>query len=114
MSATYRTLELRGAERAGDAYDEVARPSHYCHGGMEAKEVIAAFLADAKLGPASAWWWGNAIKYLLRWPYKGLTASERLRDLAKARECIDQLEARYRAEDAAARRRAAEMAGGEL
>lgn len=83
----------------------VERPPHYCHGGLEAKDVIAAFLGDAHLDPTSSWWWGNAIKYLLRWPYKGVLPRERLRDLDKAIECIEQLREAYEDHEEAARKK---------
>lgn len=74
-------------------YNDVTRPSHYCHGGFEVKDVVDAVLKDSEEvmdGPCS-WWYGNAVKYILRWPFKGSSAAARIRDLAKARECIDQL-----------------------
>ncbi len=111
MSVTYRTLELRGAERADGAYDDVTRPSHYCHGGMEAKDAVAAMMADADVPPMVAYWWGCAAKYLWRWPYKGATPSERARDLRKAVECLTECERAYTARVAAQRARVAAMVG---
>ncbi|MEY8436135.1 DUF3310 domain-containing protein [Atopobiaceae bacterium 24-176] len=92
-------------------FDPVHKPSHYCHGGMEAKDVAAAFMADSGLDPVTAWWWGNGIKYLLRWPYKGQTPSERARDLKKARECLRECEKAYTAHVAAQRAKVAAMVG---
>lgn len=100
MSATYRTLELRGAERAGGAYDDVTRPSHYCHGGFEAKEVIMALLEDADLLGGVDWWWGNGLKYAFRWPFKGETVEERVRDLDKAIKCLTECKRAYLAGEA--------------
>ncbi len=113
MSVTYRTLELRGAERAGDAYDEVTRPSHYCHGGFETADVVQAVLEDAgdRVGGGAAWWTGNALKYLFRWAFKGSTPAERVRDLRKAEECCRRAAECYERHVAARRRRAAETLG---
>lgn len=111
MSVTYRTLELRGAERADDAYDDVTHPSHCCHGGMEAKDAMAAMMADADVPPMVAYWWGCAAKYVWRWPYKGVTPSERARDLRKAVECLTECERAYTAHVAAQRAKVAAMVG---
>ncbi|MEY8436564.1 DUF3310 domain-containing protein [Atopobiaceae bacterium 24-176] len=94
-----------------DAYDEVTRPSHYCRGGMECKDVVSAMMADTDLPPMVAYWWGCAAKYLWRWPYKGLTPSERARDLRKARECLTECERAYMAHVAAQRAKVAAMVG---
>lgn len=77
----------------GDSFDAVHRPSHYCHGGFETKDIVKAVLQDAsdKLDGPCAWWYGNAMKYLFRWPFKGSDQVSMLRDLNKAQECIEQL-----------------------
>lgn len=96
-------------------YDDVTRPSHYCHGGFEAKDVVVALLRDAcddgAVDGPEAWWYGNALKYLMRWPFKADDDEGRLRDLAKARECVDRLAALVEGEDRELDRLMGEMGG---
>ncbi len=94
-----------------ETYDEVHRPSHYCHGGIEAKDVVEAVLADADIDGPTAFWAGNMMKYGLRWPFKGQTPTERVRDLRKAIECAERTIECYERDQAARRRRAAETLG---
>lgn len=65
--------------------DPVKKPNHY-QGvfGMEAIDVVRNFRAtpDYELG----FYWGNAIKYMLRWHKKN-----GLQDLKKARQNLDWL-----------------------
>jgi hypothetical protein len=61
--------------------DPVNRPDHYTEGGIEAIEVI-----EAK-GHGSGFCYGNALKYLMRAPYKGAE----LEDLRKARWYVERL-----------------------
>lgn len=95
----------------GETYDEVTRPSHYCHGGFETADVAEAVLKDAELDGPTAWWYGNYLKYALRWPFKGQTPSERIRDLDKAEECLRRTKECYERHVAARRKRAAETLG---
>jgi hypothetical protein len=55
------------------AYDPVTLPEHYVKGGMEAIDVITAFL-----GVEGAYWFcrGNGIKYHLRADDKGATVQD--------------------------------------
>ena len=76
-----------------DAYDDVKRPGHYCHGGYECAAVVEAVLAEAgdRVGGAAA----------MRWPFKGRTPVERVRDLRKAEECCRRARLCYEAKVAA-------------
>lgn len=94
-----------------ETYDEVTRPSHYCRGGMECKDVLAAMMDGVEVPPLVAYWWGCALKYLWRWTQKGRTPSERARDLQKARECLRECERAYTAHVAAQRAKVARMVG---
>lgn len=57
----------------GIDYDPVNHPEHYVKGGMEAIDVITAFL-----GVEGAYWFcrGNGIKYQLRADEKGATVQD--------------------------------------
>ena len=66
-------------------HDSVNKPSHYQgKNGMEAIDVARNFID--KLNGMSAFYWGNAIKYLLRFQGKN-----GLEDLKKARKNLDWL-----------------------
>lgn len=66
-------------------HDSVNKPSHYQgKNGMEAIDVARNFIG--KLNGMSAVYWGNAIKYLLRFQGKN-----GLEDLKKARKNLDWL-----------------------
>lgn len=75
-------------EQARDR-EMVERPPHYRHGGMEAKDVISAFGDDMELPTSQGFYWGNAIKYILRWPYKHADRAGQVRDLEKAIQNIE-------------------------
>lgn len=66
-------------------FDNVDKPSHY-HGrnGMEARDVVKNFVACPEY--EEGFYWGNAIKYMLRWHSKN-----GLEDLKKARKNLDWL-----------------------
>ena len=65
--------------------DNVNKPSHYQGSkGLESIEVIDNFIGNL-IGKA-AWYWGNAIKYLLRFQKKN-----GIEDLKKARKNLDWL-----------------------
>lgn len=66
-------------------HDNVNKPSHYQgKNGMEAIDVVRNFIG--KLTGVSAFYWGNAMKYLLRFQSKN-----GLEDLKKARKNLDWL-----------------------
>lgn len=60
--------------------DEIHHPDHYTWKGVECKKVIEIMTRD--LSGAEAYYVGNIIKYLYRYPKKGTLLS----DLAKAEE----------------------------
>ena len=65
--------------------DNVNKPNHYQGSkGLEAIEVVHNFIGN--LAGSSAFFWGNAIKYLLRFQNKN-----GLEDLKKARKNLDWL-----------------------
>ena len=66
-------------------FDNINKPSHYQgKNGMEAIEVVRNFIGH--LSGTSAFYWGNAMKYLLRFQGKN-----GLEDLKKARKNLDWL-----------------------
>lgn len=65
--------------------DKVNNPNHYRGAfGLEAIEVVRNFAGD--LSAVQGFYWGNAIKYLLRFQSKN-----GLEDLKKARKNLDWL-----------------------
>lgn len=65
--------------------DPVKKPSHYQgRFGLEAVDVIKNFAACPE--QEEGFYWGNAIKYMLRWHSKN-----GLEDLKKARQNLDWL-----------------------
>jgi hypothetical protein len=68
-----------GCDRGHNSEDVVNHPRHYCRGGMEAKDIIAAMMPPELTG-YQCWCWGNAMKYMLRLGCKGPA----LEDLDKA------------------------------
>ncbi|HEM5088392.1 TPA: DUF3310 domain-containing protein [Streptococcus suis] len=65
--------------------DPVKKPSHYQgRFGLEAVDVIKNFAASPEY--EEGFYWGNAIKYMLRWHGKN-----GLEDLKKARQNLDWL-----------------------
>lgn len=65
--------------------DNINKPNHYQGAnGLEAIEVVHNFVGD--LSGASAFFWGNTIKYMLRFQKKN-----GLEDLKKARKNLDWL-----------------------
>jgi hypothetical protein len=73
-------------------HDPVKRPAHYCflEAALEVRDVINdrlyQFSLNKNFDPYEIYDYSNAIKYLLRWPFKN-----GLEDLKKASECINQL-----------------------
>lgn len=47
--------------------DNVNHPAHYTSGGIECIDAIKAATGQQFVG----YLWGNALKYLWRWPHKG-------------------------------------------
>ena len=70
--------------------DEIHHPDHYTWKGVECKDVIE--IMTRGLPGAEAYYVGNAIKYLYRYPRKGATEE----DLAKAEEYIHLLREYYK------------------
>lgn len=77
--------------------DEVRNPSHYDGAGVDCMTAMASMLnagvnldtgegIDCAVTPAGLYWWGCAFKYVWRWSRKN-----GLKDLLKARQCIDYL-----------------------
>lgn len=101
------------SDRIAAEYDPVTCPSHYCRGGLEAKDVIAAFLADVgpDVDPVAAYWYGCAMKYVLRWPYKGAEPRLRLQDIDKAVECLTECKRAYEAHQTARRGKVDDILG---
>lgn len=73
------------AELEKEKFDVVERPSHYCQGGIECIDALAA--ATINLKGIEAVCTANAIKYLWRWKEKN-----GVEDLRKARWYINYLE----------------------
>lgn len=79
-------LEARDMQ-ASAGRDAVSHPTHYAGDGViECKDAIRSMMTGAEVTPSQAFWWGNLMKYIWRWPYK-----HGREDLEKARECIDNL-----------------------
>ena len=80
-----RTILFQGKEidvddEPGETSDMIHHPDHYTWKGTECKKVIE--LMTRGLSGAEAYYMGNIIKYLYRYPKKGTLLS----NLAKAEE----------------------------
>ena len=80
-----RTILFQGKEidvddEPGETSDMIHHPDHYIWKGTECKKVIE--IMTRGLSGAGAYYMGNIIKYLYRYPKKGTLLS----DLAKAEE----------------------------
>lgn len=80
-----RTILFQGKEidvddEPGETSDMIHHPDHYIWKGTECKKVIE--IMTRGLSGAEAYYMGNIIKYLYRYPKKGTLLS----DLAKAEE----------------------------
>lgn len=80
-----RTIEFQGKgidvdDEPGETSDMIHHPDHYTWKGTECKKVIE--LMTSGLSGAEAYYMGNIIKYLYRYPKKGTLIS----DLSKAVE----------------------------
>lgn len=85
-----RTILFQGKEidvddEPGETSDMIHHPDHYTWKGVECKTVIQ--LMTVGLMGVEAYYIGNIVKYLYRYPKKGTL----LQDLRKAREYIDML-----------------------
>ncbi|HFI2431992.1 DUF3310 domain-containing protein [Streptococcus suis] len=68
-----------------EQFDNITKPKHYQGKyGMEALDVVKNFIWD--LAGTQAYYWGNVIKYLLRFQQKN-----GVEDLKKARQNLDWL-----------------------
>lgn len=74
----------------GGVPDPIHHPDHYTWKGVECKDVIE--IMTRGLQSAEAYYVGNAIKYLYRYPRKGATEE----DLPKAEEYIHLLREYYK------------------
>ncbi len=82
---TKNTVLFQGKEidlddESGETSDMIHHPDHYTWKGTECKKVIE--IMTRGLSGAEAYYMGNIIKYLYRYPKKGTLLS----DLAKAEE----------------------------
>ncbi|CYX58179.1 gp29 [Streptococcus suis] len=85
FSADLESWKLLGNKMETEIYDNVTKPKHYQGKyGMEALEVVKNFIWD--LAGERAYYWGNVIKYLLRFQQKN-----GVEDLKKARQNLDWL-----------------------
>lgn len=72
------------------------QPRHYQGNGIETMQAMDSMMFGADVSNMEAYWWGNAFKYLWRWPWKN-----GVEDLRKAMRCIEYLiaeEEKYDAE----------------
>lgn len=69
----------------GKAHDPVSAPAHYAGDGKTTcMEAMKSMMGAADVGPAEAYWWGCALKYVWRWPHKN--GAE---DIRKAIRCLE-------------------------
>ena len=61
-------------------------PRRYAGNGITCADALESMAHGCDLPPMALWWWGCALKYLWRWPWKN--GAE---DLGKARDCVDRL-----------------------
>ncbi len=84
-NSTWNLVEVKQPAKP----DEVTAPAHYAgDGSVTCKDAVASMAAGYDKGgvtSAQAYWSIAALKYLWRWPLKGSP----LKDLKKARECLD-------------------------
>jgi hypothetical protein len=59
-------------------------PPHYCDGRIEQIDIQASLMTHEELRGSL---WGNVIKYICRWPFKGTP----IKDLHKAKVYLDWL-----------------------
>ncbi len=80
MTNLFQGKEIDVDDEPGETSDMIHHPDHYTWKGTECKKVIE--LMTRGLSGAEAYYMGNIIKYLYRYPKKGTLIS----DLAKAEE----------------------------
>lgn len=83
-----RTIEFQGKgidvdDELGETSDMIHHPGHYTWKGTECKKVIE--LMTRGLSGVEAYYMGNIIKYLYRYPKKGTLGT----DLAKAAQYME-------------------------
>lgn len=62
-------------------------PPHYMGDGkITCKDAMDSMMHNFHHRGVTGYWWGCALKYIWRWPYKGVRE-----DLEKAKACIDYL-----------------------
>jgi len=76
----FQGKEIEVDDEPGETSDMIHHPDHYTWKGTECKKVIE--IMTRGLSGAEAYYMGNIIKYLYRYPKKGTLHS----DLAKAEE----------------------------
>lgn len=79
-SDLFQGKEIDVDDEPGETSDMIHHPDHYTWKGTECKKVIE--IMTRGLSGAEAYYMGNIIKYLYRYPKKGTLLS----DLAKAEE----------------------------
>lgn len=79
-SDLFQGKEIDVDDEPGETSDMIHHPDHYTWKGTECKKVIE--IMTSGLSGAEAYYMGNIIKYLYRYPKKGTLLS----DLAKAEE----------------------------
>ncbi|HFU4060112.1 TPA: DUF3310 domain-containing protein [Streptococcus suis] len=85
ISTDAKTWSRLGNKVETEIYDNITKPKHYQGKyGMEALDVVKNFIGD--LVGECAYYWGNVIKYLLRFQQKN-----GVEDLKKARQHLDWL-----------------------
>lgn len=75
--------EINVDDEPGETSDMIHHPDHYTWKGTECKKVIE--IMTRGLSGAEAYYMGNIIKYLYRYPAKGTA----IKDLMKARQYLD-------------------------
>lgn len=67
--------------------DTVSSPVHYeGNGNITCMKAMDSMMSNCYVHRTAAFWWGNAFKYLWRWPHKNT-----IEDLEKCKQCIDNL-----------------------
>lgn len=65
----------------------ITSPPHYMgNGDITCKDAMESMMHNFHHMGVTGYWWGCALKYIWRWPYKGVRE-----DLEKAQACIDYL-----------------------
>lgn len=64
----------------------MSEPRRYAGNGITCSDAMESMTHGCGLPPMALWWWGCALKYLWRWPWKN-----GVKDLEKASDCIERL-----------------------